>query len=606
MPGCAPLVRSALIVMLVVLSAACSNHTRQDAQEPDTIAPELSLIGPQRLQIAIHDTYTDPGVYAIDARDGDLSDRVQIFGQVNTKRTGTYLLHYQVQDSAGNVSSVLERYIEVLPPSPPAVANTLPAYLSEHPLALDLQLWKGPESLSGSGFRVEGEDFAWRTSGFYTGETGVLVHDNLQPFDENTRTGFIWLKVERESLSIAEQANPDIFYGSSGALDGIGEHLSHARTLIYGDAGADQSEAVLLYKSRHHRFTYVSNAWQLVNEYLAFNSHVAHPQDKIFAEVLLTWQGTQSQLYVDGILIAEQDNDSHVANSWRRIFIGRRPYGDALQGVINRVVAGSGFIHLSGRTSTKSVAVLGDSFAVAGSSRRTITREDNAKITDIDALQTSTQNSAYTRDVLRTSARGASGWIHQLQASVLNYSGHYQPVYNAACSGHGWVNAPDRDAAGEIPDAFIDAAIAQQPELVIVLASVNDLLPHIRVDKADDALRHDLDRLIDRISNLEAVLLIQTFGWYQPDHIGLHEDNDHGQAWLDRYHAYNRALARLDNYRGVVKWVTHDWGAQPPLEYLIGSAPLNTSASQGVDYHPAPAGHVAIAEIVYAALAEWL
>lgn len=601
-PPCRPLV----LMLLALFGLACSDQTQHTASARDDIPPVISLIGPTDLYLVQFETYIEPGVTAYDNHDGQNLPHIDIAGQVNTSRPGTYLLRYRGYDSAGNASSTLARQVHVTPASSAPPSQVLPAYLAAHDVSVDLQLWRGPASLAQSGFSVDGEDATWHANGFHTGKHSALIHTSSPFGDTLTQTGFVWLKVERRALSIAEHANPAIFYGSSGSLDAENAHLSSARTLLYGDAGMGQDQSVLLYKSRHHRFSYISNGWRLVNEYLAYNDQVSAPQDKDFAEILLTWQGTRSQVYVDGLLIAENDNDTHIAQSWKRLYIGRRPHGDALEGVIHRVVMGSDFINLSARTSRKKIAVLGDSFAVAGSSRSTIANEDSASVGDIDALQTSLHSTPYARDVLRTSARGATGWIHQIQATLAQSTGTFQPVYNAACSGHGWVNAPYRDAAGEIPIAYLNAAIAYQPELVIVLASVNDLLPHIEVEHAAQSLRQDLDHLIDQLPHLEAVLLVQTFGWYQPDHLALQSENDHGKQWLKRYHNYNAALAEIDQYRGVVHWVTHDWGAQPPREYLIGSAPSNITTSRAIDYHPSPAGHVAMAEIIYTALLDWL
>lgn len=315
--------RPLLLIILALFGLACSDQTRHATSVPDEIPPEISLLGAADIHLAQFDTYIEPGVTAYDNHDGQSLPHIDITGQVNTARPGTYLLHYRGYDSAGNASSTLARQVHVTPASPAPPSHVLPAYLTAHDVSVDLQLWRGPNSLAQSGFRVDGEDGIWQANGFHTGEHSALIHNNAPYGNALTHTGFVWLKVERRALTVAEHANSAIFYGSSGALDAEDAHLNSARTLLYGDAGMGQNQSVLLYKSRHHRLSYISNDWQLVNEYLAYNDHVAAPQDKDFAEVLLTWQERRSQLYVDGLLIAENDDDAHIAQSWQRVLIGR-------------------------------------------------------------------------------------------------------------------------------------------------------------------------------------------------------------------------------------------------------------------------------------------
>jgi hypothetical protein len=78
----------------------------------DTIAPALTLIGGnnvyQFLPAAKNTApaFVDPDWKAIDNRDGDMHNKVKVYGTVNTNLKGTYMLTYSVKDAAGNVSTV--------------------------------------------------------------------------------------------------------------------------------------------------------------------------------------------------------------------------------------------------------------------------------------------------------------------------------------------------------------------------------------------------------------------------------------------------------------------------------------------------------------------
>ncbi|MDQ7074901.1 MAG: trypsin-like serine protease [Gammaproteobacteria bacterium] len=73
--------------------------------------PVLSLIGANPMNLNLGDRYFEHGASAIDNEDGDLSNKIIISGSVNTQQTGTYLLTYRVNDSAGNQVSLQRRVI---------------------------------------------------------------------------------------------------------------------------------------------------------------------------------------------------------------------------------------------------------------------------------------------------------------------------------------------------------------------------------------------------------------------------------------------------------------------------------------------------------------
>ena len=72
----------------------------------DLTPPEITLNGEAEISIRYGADFEDPGVTALDDKDGDLTGQVTIEGQVDSETPGTYELVYSVTDSAGNTSSI--------------------------------------------------------------------------------------------------------------------------------------------------------------------------------------------------------------------------------------------------------------------------------------------------------------------------------------------------------------------------------------------------------------------------------------------------------------------------------------------------------------------
>ena len=79
----------------------------------DSTPPTLALRGEPTINIVIDSPFTDPGVTASDAVDGDLSSRVVVSGNVNTTVLGTYTLTYSISDLSGNAATPVTRTVNV-------------------------------------------------------------------------------------------------------------------------------------------------------------------------------------------------------------------------------------------------------------------------------------------------------------------------------------------------------------------------------------------------------------------------------------------------------------------------------------------------------------
>lgn len=84
----------------------------------DTIAPEITLNGEEAIIIELGDEYQEAGAQALDNYDGDVSNRIEITGDVDTNRIGTYQITYSVADSSNNTVSKT-RTIHVTDATPP-------------------------------------------------------------------------------------------------------------------------------------------------------------------------------------------------------------------------------------------------------------------------------------------------------------------------------------------------------------------------------------------------------------------------------------------------------------------------------------------------------
>src|SRR5699024_780662 len=68
----------------------------------DTVAPEITLNGDNPMELEVGETYDEPGATAEDDVDGDVSDAIEVTGDVDTSTVGEYEVVYTVSDEAGN------------------------------------------------------------------------------------------------------------------------------------------------------------------------------------------------------------------------------------------------------------------------------------------------------------------------------------------------------------------------------------------------------------------------------------------------------------------------------------------------------------------------
>lgn len=72
----------------------------------DEDSPAIELKGNSTIYLYVGNSYNEPGYTASDNCDGDITDKVEVSGNVNTSSSGTYKITYSVTDSNDNSSSV--------------------------------------------------------------------------------------------------------------------------------------------------------------------------------------------------------------------------------------------------------------------------------------------------------------------------------------------------------------------------------------------------------------------------------------------------------------------------------------------------------------------
>jgi hypothetical protein len=75
--------------------------------DPDITPPVITLLGENPLNLNVNDQYVEPGAIALDDKDGNITHKIIIGGDVvDTNTPGTYIVTYFVKDRAGNMAQV--------------------------------------------------------------------------------------------------------------------------------------------------------------------------------------------------------------------------------------------------------------------------------------------------------------------------------------------------------------------------------------------------------------------------------------------------------------------------------------------------------------------
>lgn len=81
----------------------------------DEVAPVINLNGNKNVYINTGNEYQDEGATAIDEKDRDVSSTLEVEGNVDTSKTGLYIVTYKATDNSGNIATN-ERFVAVSEP----------------------------------------------------------------------------------------------------------------------------------------------------------------------------------------------------------------------------------------------------------------------------------------------------------------------------------------------------------------------------------------------------------------------------------------------------------------------------------------------------------
>src|SRR5699024_6556831 len=77
----------------------------------DVVPPEITLLGDNPIELMQGETFTDPGVEAIDDMDGDLTESVEITEDIDMNVPGEYEVNHEVADSSGNITTETRKVV---------------------------------------------------------------------------------------------------------------------------------------------------------------------------------------------------------------------------------------------------------------------------------------------------------------------------------------------------------------------------------------------------------------------------------------------------------------------------------------------------------------
>jgi hypothetical protein len=95
-------------------------HVRRNIKVIDDINPVIKLNGEQIIELSINEEYKEPGYNAYDEYDGDLTQKVETTGEVDTTKYGEYVITYKVTDNSNNKTEV-NRIIKIIDEEPPII-----------------------------------------------------------------------------------------------------------------------------------------------------------------------------------------------------------------------------------------------------------------------------------------------------------------------------------------------------------------------------------------------------------------------------------------------------------------------------------------------------
>lgn len=204
----------------------------------DNTPPEISLNGDAEVKLYVGDEYTEEGGIANDNYDGDLTEKIEISGEVDVKTAGEYEITYSVEDSSNNISSIsrkikVEKKPVVVKYAPtatvPAISREeITAYLSE----------KGYNISVGYYNLVTGASYYYNEGKLYYGASLIKTLDAVYVYEHNMVSDEV-RENARKAITVSDNDAHFALIDLIGRenLKNYGLGLGAAHTLGYGSFG---------------------------------------------------------------------------------------------------------------------------------------------------------------------------------------------------------------------------------------------------------------------------------------------------------------------------------------------------------------------------------
>lgn len=122
-----------ILFSIIILLCAC-NSDDHEISIVDNIAPIITIIGGNNINVLQNTIYIDAGATSTDNIDGDLTSSIITTGIVNTNSINTYIITYSVTDGANNTTTA-SRQINVIED----INN--PVYLDPNEITIKAKEW---------------------------------------------------------------------------------------------------------------------------------------------------------------------------------------------------------------------------------------------------------------------------------------------------------------------------------------------------------------------------------------------------------------------------------------------------------------------------------
>nr|WP_272509065.1 immunoglobulin-like domain-containing protein [Clostridium ganghwense] len=107
-----------------------SSRSRSSSTTVINEKPQITLLGSKTVNIKVGESYSDAGAEAYDKEDGNITDKIEVKGNVDTNTVGEYIITYNVKDSAGNKADEVTRTVkveeEIIVPEEPKIPEGTP------------------------------------------------------------------------------------------------------------------------------------------------------------------------------------------------------------------------------------------------------------------------------------------------------------------------------------------------------------------------------------------------------------------------------------------------------------------------------------------------